>query len=616
MINFVFSLLFVAVAVRGAEECVPGTTLTEVALKPPTEPLADAMGYAASVSVPANNAALLAVGSAFAGADKTGVVHVYRRDTDTKAWTLLDTIVPPSTQAYQRFGACTAFDATGAWLLVTVWGDNGDDKSTLGALNENTYELGGAYVYAWDADAKRYVERALLKPLFTAYHMYAGMSACAMSSDALHVAIGADREEGDATSTAATPNRNARCAGTVFTYSRATTDDNTWPERAYIKAVDAQAYHYFGRSVAFSYDTTALAIGVIGHRDPVLQTWNAGRVDVYARNGVGWKTNAPVANASLPGSPAGSQSSLGTAVLLNADGSLLVAGAPAYNELAWPYYNRSVGAAVVFKRNGAVYDAQAVVMAPNKRASSLYGYALAAPPSLSHVYVGSAHERGDATSAMGAYNEKGWNVGAVYEYRDSSAGGDGSEWTLDAYYKNSASADDDAFGRDLAVDATRSTLAVAAPYEGSEWTGEYAGATRVSRIGLSGACSGAALVYDAQCPTDPTAYEPLCTYTLEAATSLPNLYTRAWRNFIVEFAVDGVRVAQYSLRTALAETVQRSVPAGHVELRVASTDYSTPARASLRVLDDNAGGTEVYAAAVGDLADVVAGQVLAEFDCA
>ena len=580
---FIFLFIVFAASLARAS-CTPGVTRTEVVVKswPTLEPSQPAgTSFGSDVAVPSRTDSLVAIGDMFAAA-RQGGVYLLRRDVDSNAWEEQSTlVVSPNAVAYERFGTCVAFDATGEHLLVTAWGAE--------------YMRGTAYVFRYDAQAKLYVARAQLSPQPSYYNLLFGMLECSMSSDALHVAVSAEREDGNASSTAAKPNRSERTAGAVYLFSRATVDDDAWPERAYLKATDATSYDYFGQGVAFSDDCSTLAVGAPGRN----------RVYFYTREAVGWKTSVEQSVVSVGVS---SNAQAGYDVVLNGDGTRALVGAPFHHVNGdAPAVTRGAVAAVFrTSPDATLWTTRALVLGPdNGFATTSFGARIAAPSSLSHVYVSGAR------ASVGAMRY----AGTVYEFNDVN--GDDTSWTLQHTYTSSVPNTWAMFGMHVAVSESRNTFAAAAIYEGSQWPGAYAGATRVTRVShtITSAHTGGVFLYDLQCPVDPKAFVPVCTYTLEAATTAPNLYTNAWGNFIVEFVVDGDIRAQYSLRTALAETVQRVTPAGIVQLRVADTEAWQAARASLRVTDDTAGGTEVYAAAAGELANVDAGAVLAEFTC-
>ena len=67
--------------------------------------------------------------------------------------------------------------------------------------------------------------------------------------------VGAFAEDGDASSTAGSPNNNAANAGAVYAFTRS---GSNWTQQLYIKASNAETLDKFGDRVAISGDVVAV----------------------------------------------------------------------------------------------------------------------------------------------------------------------------------------------------------------------------------------------------------------------------------------------------------------------------------------------------------------------
>ena len=144
---------------------------------------------------------------------------------------------------------------------TAVIGALGDDYLPSGPLN-----AGAAYVFvrggaSWDEQAELVASDLEPQKVFGR----------AVAIDGSTILVGADGE--DLT--------NASSAGSAYVFVQ---EGATWTEQAKLVAGDAEAYDYFGYSVALSGDLAV--IGAAGDDDPSL--FETGSADVFVRSGTEW----------------------------------------------------------------------------------------------------------------------------------------------------------------------------------------------------------------------------------------------------------------------------------------------------------------------------------------
>jgi trimeric autotransporter adhesin len=255
----------------------------------------------------------------------------------------------------------------------------------------------------------------------------------------------------------------------------------------YFKASNPHLAAQFGTSIALSEDGTTMAIGAPGERSLArginqdqsdTGTGNAGAVYVFVRDGTAWVQQAYVKASNthpVAGFP-GDQ--FGTAVALSADGSVLAVGADLEDSDANGVGGGeteqndetagSAGAVYVFSRTGTTWSQQAYIKASNSERGDRFGQHLALSADGRTLAVGAT---GESSSARGIHSTSDENnvspvSGAVYVYARPA-----DVWLEQAYVKSSNSAEGDAFGSSLALNADGSTLAVSSFGEDSNATG-------------------------------------------------------------------------------------------------------------------------------------------------
>jgi hypothetical protein len=249
-------------------------------------------------------------------------------------------------------------------------------------------------------------------------------------------------------------------------------------QQAYLKASNAEASDFFGRSVAISGDTVVIgatseasaATGVNGN-----QTDNSanqtGAAYVFVRNGAGWTQQAylKASNHAVVGA-AGYL--FGWSVAISGDtvvvGAIREDGSATGINGVQNHDAKHAGAAYVFVRNGTTWTQQAYLKASNTGAGDAFGGSVAI--SGNTIVVGAQWERSDATGVNGAQTKNNAReAGAAYVFVRT-----GTTWAQQAYLKASnTEARDDVFGDQFGftVAISGNVVAVGANLEDSNATG-------------------------------------------------------------------------------------------------------------------------------------------------
>lgn len=281
----------------------------------------------------------------------------------------------------------------------------------------------------------------------------------AISGDTL--VVGAFYENGDATSTAASPNNGAGTAGAAYVFVRS---NGVWSQEAYLKASNAEAGDSFGASVAIDGDT--IVVGAIYESGDATSTAvspnndapYSGAAYVFVRSNGIW-----IQQAYLKASNAGIPDAFGFGVAISGD--TVVVGA--YSEAGDATSTAAnpndaainAGAAYVYVRTNGVWTQQAYLKARDT-VTTYFGYSVAMDGDT--VVVGAYGEAAGATSAV-ACPDNSVAAGAAYVFIRSNGA-----WTQQAYLTASNVEGCDYFGRSVAI--AGDTVVVGAPLEDGDAT--------------------------------------------------------------------------------------------------------------------------------------------------
>jgi hypothetical protein len=250
-----------------------------------------------------------------------------------------------------------------------------------------------------------------------------------LSGDGNTLAVGAPREDSDATGVGGSQANSIYypSAGAVYVFVR--DGVGVWAQHAYVKASNTHGGDNFGYEVALSGDANTLAVsalfersgatGVGGNQDDH-STANAGAVYVLVRDGAGvWSQQAYVKASNTAASDF-----FGNGLDLSEDGSTLAVGAHQEDGNASGIGGNQAnnasnlaGAAYVYTRNGAAWSHRAYVKPSSTGAGDMFGWGLALSGSGSTLAVGAYWQDGAATGVGGdqALFGEGFS-GAVFLY--------------------------------------------------------------------------------------------------------------------------------------------------------------------------------------------------------
>jgi len=255
----------------------------------------------------------------------------------------------------------------------------------------------------------------------------------------------------------------------------------------YVKASNAEAYDWFGRSVALSGDGNTLAVGAHtessnatgistdGTGEDNNSAENAGAVYLFSRSSSSW-----VQQAYIKASNAEADDRFGRSVALSNDGNTLAVGAALERSNATGISTDgtgegdnsafATGAVYVFSRSSGSWSQQVYVKASNIESGDRFGTSVALSDDGNTLAVGARDESSNATgistNGSGEDNNSALGAGAVYVF-----GRNASSWVQQAYVKASNTEKFDGFGSSIAVSSDGNTLAVGSHAESSDATG-------------------------------------------------------------------------------------------------------------------------------------------------
>ncbi len=236
----------------------------------------------------------------------------------------------------------------------------------------------------------------------------------------------------------------------------------------YVKASNA-GEHLFGDSIALSADGTTLAVGAPGESSSATgingdesdnSAGGSGAVYVFSRSGNSWSQQAYVKASNTD-----ADDYFGWRITLSGDGNTLAVGtwfedsnATGVNSDETDNSAENSGAVYVFNRNGTAWNQQAYIKASNTEASDFFGHSIALSGDGNILAVGAYGEDCNATGINGdGSNNLANNSGAVYIFSRA-----GAVWSQQSYVKALDIRPDNGFGRNIALAADVSTLAVGA----------------------------------------------------------------------------------------------------------------------------------------------------------
>lgn len=360
------------------------------------------------------------------------------------------------------FGEAIATSRDGSTIAVSAPGD--DSRTPGDATDDAGFNNGAVSVFV--RDGLSWQRHAYLNPSAPEAQARFG-TALAISGDGGTIVVGAYQDSTDAVGIdgKVTGSTNSQSGGAWIFVRRG----DAWEQEAYLKASNADAGDQFGISVAISSDGSTIAVGANGESSITLnnaendQADRAGAVYVFQRAPATsvWREIAYVKAPTIDDNDL-----FGSAVALDADGNVMVVGAPTESSDAdrvdGPQDNderTASGAAYVFeKAPNLLWEDVAFLKASNAGEFDTFGTSVAIDGSGSVVVVGAPGEGSTATGVNADGSDDGApQSGAAYVFVDRAG------WQEDAYLKPWAEVPGGDFGRRVAISGNGEIVAVADP---------------------------------------------------------------------------------------------------------------------------------------------------------
>ena len=294
----------------------------------------------------------------------------------------------------------------------------------------------------------------------------------ALSGDGNTMAIGAPFESSAATGINGNQNDNSTYAsGAVYVFIR---QGDSWAQRAYVKASNAEQSDHFGASVALSRDGSTMAVsahwesggatGIDGDQgdNSIPQ---AGAVYIFTRTGTTWTQQAYVkasnAGMAAQGGTPGDGDQFGYSIALSGNGDTLAVGAIGEDSAAQQIDGNqqddsqpTSGAVYVFERTGGTWTQEAYVKGSHVEVGDLFGFSVALNFSGNTLVAGAFDESGTSRTINGPHDNDAEGSGALFVFTRQ----DGA-WSEQAYIKGSRNEESDQMGYAVAVSDDGNTIA-------------------------------------------------------------------------------------------------------------------------------------------------------------
>jgi len=354
--------------------------------------------------------------------DESGAVYVFSRVGGV--WTQQAYVKASNAGTGDRFGERVALSTDGNTLAVGAWHEDSGATGIDGGQDSNWADDSGA-VYVFSRVGGVWTQQAYVKASNAETGDGFGESV-ALSADGNTLVVGASRESSAATGIDGDHDDNwASAAGAVYVFSRV---GGAWTQQAYVKASNAEAFDWFGESVALSADGNTIAVGTwredsaatgIDGGQSENSANHSGAVYVFSRVGGIWTQQAYVKASNTE-----VIDWFGKSVALNADGNTLAVGASGERSAARGVdgdqdenFITKAGAVYVFRRVGGIWTQQAYVKSPNTEAEDVFGESVALSADGNTLAVGALLEDSAARGVDGDQaDNSAKGAGAVYLY--------------------------------------------------------------------------------------------------------------------------------------------------------------------------------------------------------
>jgi len=419
-----------------------------------------------------------------------GAVYVYTRRNTNSPWTQQAYVKASNPQAGAELGHVVSLSADGNTMAVSAYFEASAARGIDGNQNDDSIpQAGAAYVFtrrgtAWSQQA--YIKASNTGEAGTDGNFGDGDQfgfSLSLSDDGNTLAVGANAEDSNATGINGNQQDNSmQSAGAAYLFVRSGT---TWTQQAYVKAPNTAANVQFGYSVALSADGNTFAVssfdeggstrGVVnGPNGPFPAGRNGtGAIYVYTRSAATWTLQS-----YLKASNAENGDSLGVMVSISDDGNTVVGGILDEDCVSTGVNpsnacdndvrsDTSVGAAMVFVRQGTQWAQQAFIKASNTGKEDWFGSRLQISGDGNTLAIAAQLEDSVAQGINGKQDDdSAQEAGAVYFFTRT-----GTTWGQKYYVKSSNDEAFDEFGSSVALSRDGKTMAVGARGEDSNAKG-------------------------------------------------------------------------------------------------------------------------------------------------
>jgi len=415
-----------------------------------------------------------------------GAVYVFTRRNATSPWAQQAYVKASTPQTGSEFGHVVSLSADGNTMAVSAYFEASASKGINGKEADESIPQAGA-VYVFSRRAAAWTQQAYIKASNTGEAGTDGNFgdgdqfgfSISLSDDGNTLAVGANAEDSNAKGINGNQEDNSmQSAGAAYIFVRSGT---SWTQQAYVKAPNTTANVQFGYSVALSADGNTFAVSafdeggasrvvVNGPNGPFPAGRNGtGAIYVYTRSGTTWALQSYLKASNAEGGD-----SLGVIVSISDDGNTVAGGIldedcmstgvnpsnPCDNDQK---ADTSVGAAVVFVRQGTQWAQQAFIKASNTGKEDWFGSRLQISGDGNTLAIAAQLEDSAAQGINGKQDDdSAQEAGAVYFFTRS-----GTSWAQKAYVKSSNDEAFDEFGSSVALSRDGRTLAVGARGEDS-----------------------------------------------------------------------------------------------------------------------------------------------------
>lgn len=414
---------------------------------------ADGLVLAVGATGDSSNATGIGGSTTDTSAPRSGAVAIYRRATDTGAWSHEAYVKASNTETADAFGWAVALSSDGSTLTVSAPGEDGPANGTT--------DSGAVYVFR---HGTTWAQEALLRSSSSETGDGFGWS-LSLSADGATLVASAPFEDGAGNA--------LESSGAAFVFSRA---GPTWSERALLRAMTPSRNLLFGRAVEISGDASTVAVAA-----PTEAL--GGTVTLFKG-----PTRAP--DGQVRGANTREDDHFGASLALSGDGLLLAVGAPnesslavGVNPAATTVTAAASGAVYLLRRGASGWAQEAFVKATNTHDGDVFGTSVALSADGAVLAVGAPAEDSESRGIEGNQSTLlAADSGAVFLYRAQ-----GGAWARSAYVKASNADPADVFGTSVALSSNGARLVATSPGDDSAASGLDGDAANNNAL-ESGAC--------------------------------------------------------------------------------------------------------------------------------